>query len=296
MSGWCQYRSWDILSTDFLVSLEVLQNVMHQLIKQVLESAVPSEMISNAVSCLLLYFAVLVSFIDFHFVNSFFKRLISHWADHMVRNQLITDSGFATTKMFPSQSISSYLKAKLGGLSRQAQTSCWRACFCHFVEYLGILFSPSHLLFLTIFCEGRNWWGMICWWMVQEMDHLLWLKHPHLAGFAHHNLRMDYAAVMWVTVFRNSEGKATAVHGTQCSCRTLQLNVALQRVIRLWTVYRNSVLCIKRWFSHVNHPYHFSVLASGSKGECHDGCAECMCAHAHKPMHEIECAKLLSSS
>lgn len=43
------------------------------------------------------------------------------------------------------------------------------------------------------------------------------IKAPRLAGFAHHNLRMDYAAVMWVTAFRNSEGKATAVHGKQCS-------------------------------------------------------------------------------
>lgn len=39
------------------------------------------------------------------------------------------------------------------------------------------------------------------------------IKAPRLAGFAHHNLRMDYTAVMWVTIFSNSEGKAAAVHG-----------------------------------------------------------------------------------
>ncbi len=40
------------------------------------------------------------------------------------------------------------------------------------------------------------------------------IKTPRLAGWlSHHNLRMDYAAVMWVTIFSNSEGKATAVHG-----------------------------------------------------------------------------------
>lgn len=43
------------------------------------------------------------------------------------------------------------------------------------------------------------------------------IKAPRLAGFAHHNLRMDYTAVMWVTIFSNSEGKATAVHGKQRS-------------------------------------------------------------------------------
>lgn len=43
------------------------------------------------------------------------------------------------------------------------------------------------------------------------------IKAPRLAGFAHHNLRMDYAAVMWVTIFSNSEGKATAVHGKKRS-------------------------------------------------------------------------------
>lgn len=62
------------------------------------------------------------------------------------------------------------------------------------------------------------------------------IKAPRLAGFAHHNLRMDYAAVMWVTAFRNSEGKATAVHGKQRSWRRLQRNVTPHCVIRLWTV------------------------------------------------------------
>lgn len=32
------------------------------------------------------------------------------------------------------------------------------------------------------------------------------IKAPRLAGFAHHNLRMDYSAVIWVTIFSNSEG------------------------------------------------------------------------------------------
>lgn len=27
------------------------------------------------------------------------------------------------------------------------------------------------------------------------------IKAPRLAGSAHHNLRMDYTAVMWVTIF-----------------------------------------------------------------------------------------------
>lgn len=38
------------------------------------------------------------------------------------------------------------------------------------------------------------------------------IKAARLAGFAHHNLRMDCTAVMWVTIFSNSEGKATAVY------------------------------------------------------------------------------------
>ena len=34
------------------------------------------------------------------------------------------------------------------------------------------------------------------------------IKAPRLAGFAHHNLRMDYTAVMWVTIFSNSHCSA----------------------------------------------------------------------------------------
>ena len=43
------------------------------------------------------------------------------------------------------------------------------------------------------------------------------IKGLRMAGFAHHNLRMDYAAVMPVTIFSNSEGKTVAVHGKQHS-------------------------------------------------------------------------------
>lgn len=40
------------------------------------------------------------------------------------------------------------------------------------------------------------------------------IKAACLAGFAHHNLRMDYAAVCGSQYFRNSDGKkAPAVHG-----------------------------------------------------------------------------------
>lgn len=39
------------------------------------------------------------------------------------------------------------------------------------------------------------------------------IKAARLAGFAHHNLRMDRTAVMWAMAFSNSEVRATAVHG-----------------------------------------------------------------------------------
>lgn len=31
------------------------------------------------------------------------------------------------------------------------------------------------------------------------------IKAPRLAAFAHHNLGMDYAAAMWVTIFLHGE-------------------------------------------------------------------------------------------
>lgn len=42
------------------------------------------------------------------------------------------------------------------------------------------------------------------------------IKSPHLAHSAHYNQRMDYAAIMWVTIFYNGEGKAAAACGKQC--------------------------------------------------------------------------------
>lgn len=59
------------------------------------------------------------------------------------------------------------------------------------------------------------------------------IKAPRLAGCAHHNLRMDYTAVMWVTIFSNSEGRAAAARWETM-------------LIKLWTVYRNTLLPIKK--------------------------------------------------
>lgn len=41
------------------------------------------------------------------------------------------------------------------------------------------------------------------------------IKSPHLAHSAHYNQRMDYAAIMWVTIFYNGEGKAAVACGKQ---------------------------------------------------------------------------------
>lgn len=219
---------------------------------------------------------MLVSFIDFHF----------HTSHHVVKkNQSITDSVLVTTKIFFNQTIGSLLKAKLYWLD-------WGVNHKHCPDKLVFEASLNtcittfhHLLpFLGLFCRGQKLMRhdlLVCLMDGAGNGSLALIKAPRLAGFAHHNLRMDYAAVMWVTVFRNSEGKATAVHGKQRSWRRLQRNVAPHCVIRLWTVYRNSLLPIKRWFSHFNHPCHSFGLSSESKGECDDACAECMCARMH---------------
>lgn len=120
------------------------------------------------------------------------------------------------------------------------------------------------------------------------------IKAPRLAGFAHHNLRMDYTAVMWVTIFskRRMQSHCGALGNKR---RRLQWDVALRRVIKLRTVYRNSPLPIKRWFSHSSHPYHSFAPASECKGECDYGCV-CACGRADVPVHVIEYAELLTSS
>lgn len=85
---------------------------------------------------------------------------------------------------------------------------CALACFLVLFECHVDFFPSSHLTFLGGFLGG-NWWRVIRWrvrWMVRRNGWLALIKAYCSAGFAHHNLRMDYTAVMWVTIFSNSAG------------------------------------------------------------------------------------------
>lgn len=123
---------------------------------------------------------VLVSLIDFHSVNLFFQGSILHSNDH--RGEIIFYYSFPLTHSQYQQTstcnwtVCLYPTPELYQLRIVNQTICLQA----YIRILFYFFSPPYSPFLGVFL-GENWWSMICWrvrWMVQEMDHLLWLKHP----------------------------------------------------------------------------------------------------------------------
>lgn len=113
------------------------------------------------------------------------------------------------------------------------------------------------------------------------------IKAACLAGFAHDNLRMDCTAVMWVTIFSNSEGKATAVHGEYYNS---MYATACDKHVDC--IHKPSAAHSSGFIFRPVHSYRLFTPASDCKGECDD--VLCVCTHVS--VHVIECAELLTSS
>ena len=95
--------------------------------------------------------------------------------------------------------------------SCKSLTMTWLACFFFVFFYLNPLWMLGLLLFSLAFTISWHvfWCGgglmkrdlLACQMDSAGNGSLALIKAPRLAGFAHHNLRMDYTAVMWVTIF-----------------------------------------------------------------------------------------------